>query len=54
MSKKSIFDYAKAAAQAELKIIELLDGALRDEFAHAPSEDVQKSARPRQGQRSSG
>lgn len=55
MSKKTIFDYAKMAAQAEQRILELLDGALRDDFAAERSEkDLQTRAHPRRGQEPSG
>ena len=55
MSKKTIFDYAKSAAQAEQRILELLDSALRDDFAEDRSDaDLQDSARSRQGHGSSG
>ena len=55
MSKRTIFDYARVAAQAELRILQLLDSSLRDDFAEARSNlDLQKTARSRQGQVSSG
>ncbi|MCL5104520.1 MAG: hypothetical protein M1133_10490 [Armatimonadetes bacterium] len=55
MSKKAMFEYAKTAALAEQRILELLDGALREDFADRRSKvDLQKSARPRQGHQSSG
>lgn len=56
MSRKTIFDYAKTAAQAEIRILELLDGALRDDdLAENRSDvDLQKSAHPCQGKETSG
>ena len=55
MSKNTIFHYARKAAQAEQKIIELLDKSLQDDLAEAASDvDLQESARPRQGSQSSG
>lgn len=55
MSKNTIFHYARKAAQAEQKIIELLDKSLRDDLVEAPADvDLQKPARPRQGSKSSG
>ncbi len=55
MKKQSIFEYARSAAQAEQKILELLDGALKDDLAEEHSDaDIQMSARTRQGQKPSG
>jgi len=56
MSVKTIFDYARAAAQAEQQIIELLDIALQDdiEVEERSKTDLRNSAQPRQGQESSG
>ncbi len=55
MSKNTIFHYARKAAQAEQKIIELLDKSLRDDLVEARCEaDLQKPARARQGSDSSG
>jgi hypothetical protein len=55
MSKKTVFHYARLAAQAEQRILEMLDSALRDRPADERSAaDLRKSARPRQGQDSSG
>jgi hypothetical protein len=55
MSQKTIFHYARLAAQAEERILELLDNALRGQPARERSEaDLRKSAQPRQGQDSSG
>ena len=55
MSKRTIFDYARLAAQAEQRILDLLDCALCDELAQDGSEtDLRDSAQPRQGQDSSG
>jgi len=56
MSAKTIFDYARAAAQAEQRLIELLDTALQDdiEVEERSKADLRNSAQPRQGQESSG
>ena len=55
MSTKTIFDYARLAAQAEQRILDLLDSALREEYAADRSDvDLHDSAQPRQGQDSSG
>ena len=55
MSKKTIFDYARLGAQAEQRILDLLDNALHSELADDCSDEaLQDSARPRQGQDSSG
>ncbi len=56
MSAKTIFDYARAAAQAEQRLIELLDTALQDglEVEECSEADLRNSAQPRQGQESSG
>jgi len=55
MSQKTVFHHARLAAQAEQRIIELLDSALRDKPADDRSKvDLQKSAPARQGQDSSG
>jgi len=50
VSKSTIFDYARKAAEAEMRIIELLDKSLSDDLIETRSnEDLQKHARPRQG-----
>jgi len=55
MSSQTVFQYARLAAEAEQRILELLDSVLRDQPADERSEeDLQKSAPPRQGQGSSG
>lgn len=55
MSKKTIFEYAKSAALAEQRILELLDCALREDFTNRSSiVDRQKNARQRPGHQSSG
>ena len=55
VSKKSISHYARKAARAEQKIIELLDRSLQDDLVEAPPDlDLQKTARSRQGPQSSG
>ncbi len=55
MSHKTVFHYARLAAQAEARILELLDNALQDKPRQVRSEsDLRKIARPRRGQVSSG
>jgi|GEM_PF-1388571 len=56
MSRKTIFDYARAAAQAEQRIIEMMDSALREGLAEVDRSDVDlpRSAQPRQGHETSG
>ena len=55
MSTKTIFDSARFAAQAEQRILDLLDSALREDYAVDRSDvDLQDSAQARQGQDSSG
>jgi len=55
MSRKNIFEYARLAAEAEKRILELLDAALQEEPARRRSErGLRKNARPRQGEDSSG
>lgn len=50
MSRNTIFDYARMAARAEHKIIELLDRSLQNDLAEAASDtDLPQSARSRQG-----
>jgi hypothetical protein len=53
MGNMTIFDYARMAAQAELRIVELFDGALRGGLADDEENDLQYYA-PRQGKESSG
>jgi hypothetical protein len=56
VSNNTIFNYARVAAQAEQRLLELLDGALRDDLAEEDSSevDLRSNAQPRQGQDSSG
>jgi len=55
MGHKTIFDYAKMAAQAEQRVLQLLDCALHDRVIEDRSAmDLRKTAQPRQGQESSG
>jgi hypothetical protein len=56
MSRKTIFDYARAAAQAEQRIIEMMDSALREGLAEVDRSyvDLPRSAQPRQGHETSG
>jgi len=55
VTKNSIFDYARVAARAEQRIVELLDKSLEDELPDSdPDADLQQSARPRQGPDPSG
>lgn len=53
MGNMTIFEYARMAAQAELRIVELFDGALRGGLVDAEESDLPDSA-PRQGKESSG
>jgi hypothetical protein len=53
MGNMTIFDYARMAAQAELRIVELFDGALRGSLADDAEKDLPDRA-PRQGKESSG
>lgn len=51
MSKDTIVDFARNAAQAEQRIVDLLDKLSREDLADTRSEvDLPKSARPRQGE----
>jgi len=55
MSPDTIFDYAKVAAQAEQKLLELLDCPPHGDLAEESSDvDLRSNAQPRQGQDSSG
>jgi len=55
MSKITIFEYARRAAMAEQRILELLDHALHDDIASESSNmDLQKPAQTRRGQKPSG
>lgn len=52
---KTLRNYAKAVALAERRLMELLDDALRDDFAGSfPDKDVRNIARMRQGPPASG
>lgn len=53
MGNKTIFDYARLAAQAELRIVEFFDGALRGSLANEAETDLQDYA-SRRGKESSG
>lgn len=54
-TEHNIFDYARMAAQAEQRILDLLDKSLHDDLVDARLEmDLQESARSRQGSESSG
>lgn len=51
VSKNTVFDYARMAARAEQKIIEMLDRSLQKDLAEAPIyADLPQSAQPRQGE----
>jgi len=54
MSNKSILDYARSAALAEHRILELLDSALHDDLDDRSEAHLRSSAPPHQGQDSSG
>jgi hypothetical protein len=55
VSRNGILNYARMAALAEERILELLDKSLRDDLAEPRSKvDLQKCAQPRQGSSSSG
>ncbi len=55
MSQKTTINYAVVAAQAEQRILDLLEIALRDELVVERSKvDLRTTAQPHQGQDSSG